>query len=57
MEIKPTDSVLDPACGTAGFLVETMHYLLRANSSPELVEEKEYNILKNEVIENENPTT
>lgn len=38
---KPTEIVGDPACGTAGFLVETMHYLLRANSSPELIEEKD----------------
>lgn len=35
---KPTELVADPACGTAGFLIETMHYLLRENTSPELVE-------------------
>jgi len=26
---KPTEQICDPACGTAGFLVEAMHYLLR----------------------------
>ncbi len=34
---KPTEQVCDPACGTAGFLVETMHYLLRENTSPKLI--------------------
>jgi len=38
---KPTEVVADPACGTAGFLVETMHYLLRTNSSPDGTEEKD----------------
>lgn len=38
---KPTELIGDPACGTAGFLVETMHYLLKSNSSPELIEEKD----------------
>ncbi len=27
-ELKPTDSVLDPTCGTAGFLIASMHYML-----------------------------
>lgn len=37
---KPTEIVGDPACGTAGFLVETMHYLLRTNSTQEGTKEK-----------------
>jgi type I restriction enzyme M protein len=32
---RPDEVVGDPACGTAGFLVETMHYLLRTHTSPE----------------------
>jgi type I restriction enzyme M protein len=32
---KPTDVVGDPACGTGGFLVGAMEYLLRKYSSPE----------------------
>jgi type I restriction enzyme M protein len=31
---RPDEVVGDPACGTAGFLVETMHYLLRTHTSP-----------------------
>lgn len=27
-ELKPTDKVLDPCCGTAGFLIAAMHYML-----------------------------
>lgn len=36
----PTEYVGDPACGTGGFLVQTMEYLLRAHTSPEgIIEE------------------
>jgi len=31
---KPTDTVGDPACGTAGFLVAALEYLYRENTSP-----------------------
>lgn len=34
LEPKPTDRICDPACGTAGFLIETYEYLLRQHSSP-----------------------
>jgi type I restriction enzyme M protein len=34
LEPKPTDTVGDPACGTAGFLVGVMQYLLEKYSSP-----------------------
>lgn len=32
---KPSDLILDPACGTAGFLIEAYKYVLRANTSEE----------------------
>ena len=32
---KPSDLILDPACGTAGFLIESYKYILRANTSEE----------------------
>lgn len=34
MQPKPTDRICDPACGTAGFLIEAYEYLLRQNTSP-----------------------
>ena len=34
---KPSDLILDPACGTAGFLIEAYKYILRANPSEEEV--------------------
>ena len=33
MEPKPTDVIGDPSCGTAGFLVGTMQYLLETHTS------------------------
>ena len=35
LEPKPTETVADPACGTGGFLVGVMEFLLRIYSSPE----------------------
>lgn len=35
LEPKPTDVIADPACGTGGFLVQVMHYLLETYTSPE----------------------
>lgn len=35
LEIEPTDTICDPACGTAGFLSSTMEYLTRNYSSSE----------------------
>lgn len=40
LEPKPTDQVADPACGTGGFLVSVMEYLLETYSSPEGVIEE-----------------
>ena len=37
---KKDETVLDPACGTAGFLISAWKHILRANSSPEAIEEK-----------------
>ncbi|MBL0193994.1 MAG: SAM-dependent DNA methyltransferase [Myxococcales bacterium] len=34
LEPKPTESIGDPACGTAGFLVGAMQYLLEKYTSP-----------------------
>ncbi|MBF0186298.1 MAG: N-6 DNA methylase [Magnetococcales bacterium] len=34
---QPTEVVGDPACGTAGFLVEAMQYLMRSHSTKELI--------------------
>lgn len=35
VELKPTDSVLDPCCGTAGFLIAAMHYMLQKTDDQE----------------------
>ena len=34
LEPKPTDTIGDPACGTAGFLVGALQYLLEKHTSP-----------------------
>lgn len=34
LQPKPTDRICDPACGTAGFLIETYEHLLRQHTSP-----------------------
>ena len=40
LEPQPTDLVGDPACGTGGFLVSVMQYLLETHTSPEgIIEE------------------
>jgi type I restriction enzyme M protein len=39
---KPTDLIADPACGTGGFLVQAMEFLLRTYTSAEgILEEKD----------------
>ena len=40
LEPKPTDVIGDPACGTGGFLVSVMEYLLETHTSPEAVIEE-----------------
>lgn len=34
VELKPTDSVLDPCCGTGGFLIASMHDMLHKTNDP-----------------------
>jgi type I restriction-modification system DNA methylase subunit len=34
-ELKPTDNVFDPCCGTAGFLISAMHNMLQKTDKPE----------------------
>ena len=41
LDPKPNESFADPACGTAGFLVSVMQYLLEKYTSPEMVIEGE----------------
>lgn len=38
---KPSETICDPACGTAGFLIGTMEYLKEKFSTPSLVETDE----------------
>ncbi|MTD67653.1 class I SAM-dependent DNA methyltransferase [Flavobacterium sp. LC2016-13] len=45
VELKPTDSVLDPCCGTAGFLISAMHSMLQKTDNPE----QQRNIRKNQL--------
>lgn len=40
LDIKPTETICDPACGTGGFLIETMEYLRRTHTSKDLVTEE-----------------
>ena len=40
LEPKPTERISDPSCGTGGFLVNVMEYLLRTYTSPEAVIEE-----------------
>jgi type I restriction enzyme M protein len=35
LDPKPTDRIADPACGTAGFLVAALEYLVEKHTSPE----------------------
>ncbi|MCQ8105990.1 type I restriction-modification system subunit M [Methylomonas sp. SURF-2] len=43
LDPKPTEKIADPACGTGGFLVGAMEYLLRKHTSPEGVIEHTVN--------------
>ncbi|WP_341220989.1 HsdM family class I SAM-dependent methyltransferase [Polaribacter atrinae] len=45
VELKHTDSVLDPCCGTAGFLISAMHDMLQKTTNPE----EQRNIRKNQL--------
>ena len=41
LDVKPTETICDPACGTGGFLIETMEYLKRTHSSEDLIHEEQ----------------
>ena len=45
VELKPTDTVLDPCCGTAGFLIAAMHNMLQKTDNIE----EQRNIRKNQL--------
>lgn len=45
VELKPTDTVLDPCCGTAGFLIAAMHNMLQKTVNVE----EQRNIRKNQL--------
>ena len=45
VDLKPTDSVLDPCCGTAGFLIAAMHDMLQKTDNLET----QRNIRKNQL--------
>ncbi len=45
VELKTTDAVLDPCCGTAGFLIAAMHDMLQKTNNPET----QKNIRKNQL--------
>lgn len=44
-DLKPSDSILDPCCGTAGFLIAAMHNMLHKTNNSEL----KRNIKKNQL--------
>jgi len=44
-ELKPTDSILDPCCGTAGFLIAAMHDMLQKTTNST----EQRNIRKNQL--------
>ncbi|MFN9821594.1 MAG: N-6 DNA methylase [Akkermansiaceae bacterium] len=41
LDPKPTETICDPACGTAGFLIGAMEYLKEKYSTPKLIETDE----------------
>lgn len=45
VELKPSDTILDPCCGTAGFLIAAMHDMLQKTDNPET----QRNIRKNQL--------
>ncbi|MFK5927185.1 MAG: class I SAM-dependent DNA methyltransferase [Desulfuromusa sp.] len=44
--LEAGETIADPACGTAGFLIETMHYLQKKYTSPEgVIKEDDGNLI------------
>lgn len=54
---KIGDTICDPACGTAGFLVAAYEHILKTNTSPSLIkkdsEGNEYNFVGDKLTENQ----
>jgi type I restriction enzyme M protein len=40
LDVQPDQTVCDPACGTGGFLIETMEHLRRTHTSKELIHDQ-----------------
>lgn len=49
VDIKPSDRVLDPCCGTAGFLISAMHHMIKQTDDERKIED----IRKNRLFGNE----
>lgn len=49
VDIKPNDRVLDPCCGTAGFLISAMHHMIKQTDDERKIED----IRKNRLFGNE----
>lgn len=49
VDIKPEDRVLDPCCGTAGFLISSMHHMIEQTDDERKIED----IRKNRLFGNE----
>lgn len=45
LDVKPTDNILDPCCGTAGFLIAAMSHMLKQTDDPN----QRMNIRKNQL--------
>lgn len=46
LDVQPTDKVLDPCCGTAGFLIAAMHQMIKKTDDETL----QLNIRKNQLF-------
>lgn len=46
LDVQPTDKVLDPCCGTAGFLIAAMHQMIQKTDDEDL----QLNIRKNQLF-------
>lgn len=53
VDVKPNETICDPACGTAGFLARSMEYLNRTHTSPEALyqDEEGHNVYVGDMLE------
>ncbi|MDJ1112632.1 N-6 DNA methylase [Macrococcus sp. S115] len=51
LDLKYDDIILDPTCGTGGFLVSAMHYMLE--NAKEEIEEKELEVVSRNIRQNQ----